>query len=118
MSAKIAYVLFAGPEMPCKLQHAFLFARDVARAKGQARIIFEGNSPQWLPLLADTEHKLHKMYAMVKEQGLIVGVCKGCAAVHGVVDVVESEGLPLLDAAYGHASLLPYVDADYEIVTL
>ena len=115
---KIAFLLFAGPEMPCKLQHAFLFVRDVDARGGEAQIIFEGNSPKWLPELADPDHKMAKLFGIVRDQGLVAGVCKGCAAVHGVLDVAEAMGLHLLSDAYGHVSLIPYVQRGYEIVSL
>ena len=118
MNCKVLFVLFAGPEMPCKLQHAFLFARDVAKRSGQARIVFEGNSPNWLPELANPEHKLSGMFKRVVDEGLVDGVCRGCAMMHGVVPVAETLGLELLDAAFGHVSLVPYVKDGYEIVTL
>lgn len=115
---KMVLLLFAGPEMPCKLQHAFLFARDVAARGGQATILFEGNSPQWLPLLSEPDHSLFMMFTKVREAGLIGGVCRGCALVHGVVDAAASLGLPLLSDAYGHVSLAPYLAEGWEIVTL
>lgn len=118
MATKVLLVLFAGPEMPCKLQHAFVFARDVANRGGQARIVFEGNAPNWLPELAVPEHKLAGMFRRVVDEGLVDGVCRGCAMMHGVVDTVERLGLPLLDAAFGHVSLGPYVEDGYEVVTL
>ncbi|HHX64415.1 MAG TPA: cytoplasmic protein [Chloroflexi bacterium] len=118
MDGKIALVLFAGPEMPCKLQHAFLFARDVAGRGGQACIVFEGNSPRWLPELADAEHALFRLFNTVKDEGLIAGVCRGCAQVHGVVETAEAMGLPLLADAYGHVSLALLAADGFEIVTL
>jgi len=118
MPAKVLLILFAGPEMLCKLQHAFVFARDVAARGGEARIVFEGNAPNWLPELANPEHKLAGMFKRVVGEGLVDGVCKGCAMMHGVVDTAEELGLPLLDAAYGHVSLVPYMENGYEVVTL
>lgn len=115
---KVVLLLFAGPEMPCKLQHAFLFARDLVARGGQATILFEGNSPQWLPALAQPEHPLLKLFTTVREAGLVGGVCRGCALVHGVADVAKSLGLPLLSDAYGHVSLAPYLAESWEIVTL
>lgn len=115
---RVALLLFAGPEMPCKLQHAFLFARDAVARGGQATILLEGNSPQWLPALAQPEHQLFKMFTMVREAGLIGGVCRGCALAHGVVNAAEALGLPLLSDAYGHISLAPYLAEGWEIVTL
>ena len=118
MAVKIVFVLFAGPEMPCKLQHAFLFARDVLKRGGEAKIVFEGNSPKWLLELANPAHKLAKMFDRVKAAGLVAGVCKGCALMHGAAKVAEAQGLPLLDGAFGHASLVPFVTDGYEVITL
>lgn len=116
--AKIAFLLFSGPEMPCKLQHAFIFARDIVARDGEARILFEGNAPKWLPDLARPEHQMAKLFATAREQGLIAGVCRGCAQVHGVLDAAVALGLPLLADASGHVSLMPYLQRGYEIITL
>lgn len=118
MGVKVALVLFAGPEMPCKLQHAFLFARDVVQRGGEARIVFEGNAPQWLAELAQPEHALASMFLRVREAGLIAGVCRGCALAHGAVETTEALSLPLLSDAYGHVSLVPFVEEGFQIVTL
>jgi len=116
--AKVALVLFAGPETPCKLQHAFLFARDIVSRGGDAQIIFEGNSPKWLPELAKPEQKLHGMFLQVRDAGQVAGVCRGCALMHGVVAVAEELGLVLLSDAYGHVSLVPYCDDGYALMSL
>lgn len=118
MGAKVMLLLFAGPEMPCKLQHAFLFARDVAQKGGEATIVFEGNSPKWLPALAKPEHSLRKMFNTVKGEGLIAGVCRGCAVAHNAVEAAELLELPLMSDAFGHVSLAPFVEKGYQIVTL
>lgn len=57
MAVKLALVLMAGPESPCRFQHALLFARDVAQRGGQARIVLEGNAPQWLLEIGNPDHK-------------------------------------------------------------
>ncbi len=118
MSAKVMLLLFAGPEMPCKLQHAFIFARDVAQKGGEAAIVFEGNSLKWLPALAKPEHSLRKMFNTVKGEGLIVGACRGCAVAHRAVEAAELLELPLINDAFGHVSLTPFVEKGYQIVTL
>lgn len=118
MKDKLLFLLFAGPETPCKLQHAFLFARDAEARGHQARIVFEGDAPKWLPEICKADHKLHGLYAQVKEQGLIAGVCRGCAMMHGVLAAAEKEGLPLLADAYGHVSPTLFLADGYEIVSL
>jgi len=116
--AKMAFVLFAGPEMACKLQHAFVFSRDMVARGGEATIIFEGNSPKWLIEFAKGEHKLLPMFDRVKGEGLIMGVCRGCAMMHGAVEASESLGLNLMGEASGHVSLELLSGQGYEIVTL
>jgi len=115
---KAALFLFAGPEMPCKLQHAVLFARDIKQRGGQALIILEGNAPKWLLELPSPEHKLHKLYLLAKAEQLFAGVCKVCAGIHGADDAASAEGLSLLDDAFGHASIVPFSDDGYQIITL
>jgi hypothetical protein len=58
------------------------------------------------------------MFAKFKAEGLIGGVCRGCALVHGAVEAARALGLPLLGDAYGHVSLALYADRGYQIVTL
>jgi hypothetical protein len=118
MTARLALVLFAGTDVPCKLQHAFIFARDVAQRGGEARIIFEGNSPQWLLQFTDPENKMTRLFQQVQDQGLIAGVCKGCATMHDAVEAAEALGLPLMSDAFGHVSLAPWADDGYQILTL
>jgi hypothetical protein len=123
MENRIALILMAGPETPCKLQHAILFARDFAvrypaEQGGAATIIFEGNSPQWLPLLADPAHPQYRLFETAKAEGLVGGVCRGCALAHGAVEAAEAHGLPLLSDAFGHVSLALLVAQGYAIVTL
>lgn len=115
---RVALVLFSGPEMPCKLQHAFIFARDIVARGGAAKIVFEGNSPKWLLELPDPKHSMFRLYQMVKGEGLLAGVCQACASVNGALEAARTEGLSLLNDAFGHASLAPFIRDGYEVITL
>lgn len=118
MSERAVLVLFAGPEMPCKVQHALLFARDIARNGDEARIIFEGNAPKLLLEFAEGKGKVAGLFRLCLEEGLIGGVCKGCAMMHGAIQAAQELGLTLLDDAFGHVSLVPYLRAGTEVITL
>ncbi len=118
MSVQILFVLFAGPEMPCKLQHVFVFARDVVQKGGDAKIVFEGNSPKWLTELANPQHKMAKLFDLAKQEGLIAGVCKACATMHNALDAAKAHDLPLLSDAFGHVSLVPFIEQGYAVVKL
>ncbi len=116
--AKILFLLFTGPDVSCKLQHAFLFARDAVSKGSEAQIVFEGDAPRWVPVLRDKDHSLRGQYIQAKQKGLIGGVCRGCAMMHNVLDDVEAEGLPILDEAFGHVSVASFVEKGYHIVSL
>ena len=118
MSRKIAVFLMAGPDMPCRLVHTFVWALDIVERGGEARIVFEGASPQWLLELPDPVHTQHKLYQKVKEMGLIDAVCKACAIQAQALEAATEEGLPLVGDASGHASLMLYVEDGYQVVML
>ncbi len=118
MEQKIAFVLLAGIDMPCRMTHMLLWSLDVVSRGGEAKIIFEGEAPHWLLVLPDPEHGRHNLYRKVKEMGLIDAVCKACAVQAQAVEAASEEGLRLVYDASGHVSLAPYMDEGYEIVTL
>jgi hypothetical protein len=115
---RIVFVLFAGPDRPCMAQHALIFARDVARRGGEARIVFEGQSPKLLIALHEGQHPMFSLFNQARAEGLLSGVCRGCAAAHGALDASEALGLTLLDEAFGHASMVPFMEQGYQIVAL
>jgi len=118
VSEKIALVLMAGPEMPCRMIHTFLWALDIEGRGGDARVVLEGEAPRWLLKLTDPDHGRHRLYDKVKEMGLIDAVCKACAVQAQAVEVAAEEGLRLVYDASGHVSLVPYAREGYRIVTL
>jgi predicted peroxiredoxin len=115
---KVAIVLFAGPEPPCKVMHAFVFARDIKARGGEARIVLEGAAPELLLALPNPAHKMHALYVKVKQEGLIAGVCKACALQAQAVEAAQAEGIPLIDDAFGHVSLAPFIEQGFTVVTL
>ena len=118
MSEKIALVLLAGPEMPCRMIHTFIWALDITAQGGEAKIILEGEAPRWLLILPDPDHGRHGLYRKAKEKGLIDAVCKACAVQAQAVEAAAEEDLRLVYDASGHVSLIPYAEAGYRIVTI
>ncbi len=118
MKEKIALVLMAGPEMPCRMVHTFLWALDIAGRGGDARVVLEGEAPRWLLEVTDPDHGRHRLYEKVKGMGLIDAVCKACAVQAQAVEVAAEESLRLVYDASGHVSLVPYAEDGYQIVTL
>jgi hypothetical protein len=118
MDEKIAIFLFAGPEMPCRMIHTFIWALDIVERGGEAKVILEGEAPKWLLVLPDPKHGRHALYRKAKEKGLIDAVCKACAVQAQALEAAAEEGLRLVYDASGHVSLIPYTEAGYQIVTL
>jgi hypothetical protein len=120
MNEKIALILMGGLDMPCRLIHPLLWAMDIVDRGGEVKIVFEGESPHWLLELPDPAHGRHRLYRKVKDMGmgLIDAVCKACAVQAQAVEAAAEEGLRLVHDASGHVSLMPYVEAGYQIVTL
>ena len=118
MNHKIALVLMAGLDMPCRLTHTLLWALDITARGGDVKIIFEGEAPHWLLELPDPKHGRHRLYLKVKEMGLIDAVCKACAVQAQAVEAAAEEGLRLVFDASGHVSLMPYIEQGYRIVIL
>jgi len=48
MADKVALVLFAGPEMPCRMVHTFIWALDLAGRGSEVKVVLEGEAPRWL----------------------------------------------------------------------
>ncbi len=61
---------------------------------------------------------MHKLYCKAKELALIHAVCKACAVKMASLQAVEEESLTLADDMSGHVGMAPYIEQDYEIVTL
>mgnify|MGYP001109089277 FL=1 len=118
MPEKIAIFLLAGPDMPCRMVHTFIWALDVVWQDGKVRIVLEGEAPRWLLELPDPDHGRHGLYRKVKEAGLIDAVCKACAVQARAVEAAAEEGLRLVSDASGHVSLMPYIEAGYHVVML
>jgi predicted peroxiredoxin len=115
---KIVLILLAGPEMPCRLVHTFIWAIDIVERGGEAKIVFEGAAPAWLLELPDPVHGKHKLYQKVKEMGMIDAVCQACAVQAQALAAAAEEGLRLVSDASGHVSLAPYSEAGFQIVML
>jgi hypothetical protein len=118
MSERVAFFLLSGPEMPCRMIHAFIWALDVQQRGGTAKIVLEGEAPRWLLELPDPKHGRHGIYKKVKDAGLIDAVCKACAVQARALEAAAQEGLRLVYDASGHVSLVSYVEDGFRIVTL
>jgi hypothetical protein len=112
---KVALFVFNGD--PVCFIHVLLNSLDMKAKDMDSRIIVEGAATALLPKLAEPENPLHKLWKQAKSQGIVEGVCKGCAHKMGTVEESTNQGLALLDDMSGHPSMSGYMEAGFEIVT-
>ncbi|WP_419662460.1 hypothetical protein Dvar_29210 [Desulfosarcina variabilis str. Montpellier] len=112
---KIALFVFNGD--PVCFIHVLLNGLDMKEKGLQGRIIVEGSATALLPKLAETSNPLHKLWEKAKAEGIVDGVCKGCAHKMGTVDEAVSQGLTLLDDMSGHPSMSSYIDQGFEVIS-
>lgn len=101
-------------EKSCFL-HVLLNAAQLHEAGHEARIIFEGASVR---LVTVFEEEKNPVYLKVKGAGLIAGVCLACARTLGVYEGAAKSGLPFLSDMNGHAGMKPFLENDYEVVSI
>lgn len=112
---KTALFAFNGEAM-CFV-HILLNALDM-KAKGMdARIIIEGAAVRLIPELAKEGHPLNGLYRKAKEQNLIEGFCKACAAKANTLEAGREEGLSELGEMTGHPSMARFMEEGYRIIT-
>jgi hypothetical protein len=119
MPRKLLFLVFTND--PCRRNHAFLYALDLARHGHQVQIVLEGEATR---CLRERQGRFGELFAEAVRLGLLAGACKtasgGCATgdpAREVTDLAEEAGVPLLDAMQGHAGIAPFVNQGFEIVT-
>ena len=112
---KIALFVFNGD--PVCFIHVLLNGLDMKTRGMDSRIIVEGAATALLPNLADPQNPLHKLWENTKSQGIVDGVCKGCAHKMGTVDEAVHQGLALLDDMSGHPSMAGYIEKGFEVIS-
>jgi hypothetical protein len=113
---KIAFFAFKGN--PICFIHILLNALDMHTKGTEVKVILEGEATGLVADLRNPDHQLHKLYSRAKGQGLIDAVCRACAVKMGSLQAVEEEGLRVADDMSGHAGMAPYIEQEYEIITL
>jgi len=98
-----------------RMANALTTASEFRDAGDDVLVIFDGAGTRWIPVLADPEHKYHRLLTDVRDR--IQGACVYCARAYGVKDVIEGAGIALLDEYKGHPSIRDLMDKGYEVVT-
>ena len=112
---KTALFVFNGDPM-CFI-HILLNALDMQARGHDATIVMEGASVALPPALVKPDHPLARLFAQVREKGLLAGACKACSVKLGVAAEVEAAGVPLIGDMSGHPSMGSYMEAGWKVVT-
>jgi hypothetical protein len=112
---KTALFVFNGDPM-CFI-HELLNAHDLHAGGHEATIVMEGASVALPPALVKPDHPLARLFAQVREKGLLAGACKACSVKLGVAAGVEAAGVPLIGDMSGHPSMRSYMEAGWQVVT-
>jgi len=112
---KIAIVIYSRLEGSgtSTVYRALMFAQELQRAGDDAVVVFDGGGSVTASELAQPGHRLHTLFASAR----VKGVCRYCAKSYGVLEAIESAGLPLRGDDRGHASLRALLDEGRQIVT-
>jgi hypothetical protein len=110
-------VLFAFNGEPMCFTHVLLNALEF-NAKGfEVKLVIEGAATRLIPELADPAHELHTMYEKVRQQILLTGACRACAAKMGALEAARQQGLHLLQDMSGHPSIAAFMEQGYKVIT-
>ncbi|MGI6333731.1 MAG: hypothetical protein ACOX1A_03790 [Saccharofermentanales bacterium] len=93
--------------------HVLLNALELHETGHEVKIIFEGMSVKLPSVLAKAADPL---YQKALDNNIIVGVCRVCSNMMGVLEENEKLGLELLNDMKGHAGIKNYVENGYEVI--
>ena len=112
---RVALFVFNGD--PVCFIHVLLNGLDMKARGMDCRIIVEGAATALLPKLAQQENPLHKLWEKAKSQGIVEGVCKGCAHKMGTADEAVNQGIALLDDMSGHPAMSRYIENGFDVIS-
>ena len=112
---KVALFVFNGD--PVCFIHVLLNGLDMHEKGMDGRIIVEGAATALLPELAQPGNPLHTLWEKAKSQGIVEGVCKGCAHKMGTAAEAVNQGLAVLEDMSGHPSMSRYIKTGFEVIS-
>ncbi|MGH2751842.1 MAG: DsrE family protein [Actinomycetota bacterium] len=90
-------------------------AREFKEAGDEVSVIFDGAGTEWVPELANSDHKYHKLFEQTKE--VVQGACSYCANAYGVKDEIAAGEVELIDEFDGHPSIRKLISNGYQVLT-
>jgi hypothetical protein len=115
---KVALVIYSKLEGAgnSAVYRSLMFAQELQRAGDDVTLVFDGAGSVTAAELSQPDHKMHSLFQDVRAR--VRGVCRYCAKSYGVLDAVETSGLPLLGDDRGHASLRALLEEGRQIITV
>jgi hypothetical protein len=115
---KAAVILLADtdrPEGTGRMANALTTAREFQENGDEIVVIFDGAGVKWIPELAGSDHKYHRLFEEVRD--VVAGACVYCSRAYGVKDAVEEAGISFLDEFRGHPSIRSLIGSGHQVVT-
>ncbi|PIE72707.1 MAG: cytoplasmic protein [Deltaproteobacteria bacterium] len=112
---KIVLLAYNG-EMMC-FAHVMLYALDFEKKGHEVRLVIEGMATKLISELARPGTPFAKVYAQVREKGLIDSICRACSQKMGSLQEAERQGLNIVGDMQGHPSIERFLAGGYEIVS-
>lgn len=98
------------------IYRTLMFAEELQQAGDDVTLLFDGAGSTAAAELAQPTHRMHPLFLSICSR--VRGVCLHCAKHYGVMDAVQSAGLPLLGDDRGHASLRALLEEGRQIITV
>jgi hypothetical protein len=115
---KAAVIVFADTETHgdlARVVNAMMTAKEFAEAGEDVELMFDGAGTQWLGVLADPDHRSHRLFEQI--HGVISGACAFCSRAFHAEDGVRLADVPLLEEYKGHPSVRRLVQEGREVLT-
>lgn len=112
---KIALFAFNGD--PTCFVHVLITALDMNGKGWDVKLVIEGSAAKLVKDLTEPGAPLGRLYAEVKEAGLIDCVCRACSQKMGSLESAEEQHLPVCGDLKGHPSMAAYIEKGYDIIT-
>ncbi|EKD83022.1 MAG: hypothetical protein ACD_39C00933G0004 [uncultured bacterium] len=113
---KIAVFAFQG-ELMC-FAHALLNVIDLKSKGYEVKLIIEGSATALIEQLGKEGTPFAPLYAKVRAEGLLAGICRACAGKMGSLAEAERQGIPCLGEMQGHPGFATWLAEGYEIISM
>ena len=117
---KMLFVVFTDDD--CKLNHALLYANDLAEEGYKVKVILEGVATKVVNKLEQEGNEyFKKLFNQAISHNIIAGACEkasgGCQNPKiSVLSIMKKNKIPMLNNLAGHASISEYIEDGFELV--